>query len=107
MWNIVEVSPDSTLSKSELQQILHAVEELYFFRRYDEGVTFLQRVFAAGDASTLGLDKSIGKTLKVYEKRCMEKMRQEEAVESVVLHGDVANLSEAQGELEDGRTGAR
>ncbi len=59
------------MPKSEAQQILHAVEELYFFRRYDEAVWFMGRV---SDGLENGLPEDVRDLLRVYEAKCREKM---------------------------------
>lgn len=50
---------------------MHAVEELYFFRKYDEAVTFVAKVFDGGEE---GIDGDFQALLKTYEKKCLEKL---------------------------------
>lgn len=59
------------VAKQEAQELLHAVEELYFFRKYDEAVTFLAKVFDGGEE---GIDGDFQIVLKTYEKKCLEKL---------------------------------
>lgn len=64
------------VSKQESQELLHAVEELYFYKRYDEAVAFIGRVFdGARDAD--GLDGDVKEVLRTYEKKCMMKLGSE------------------------------
>lgn len=50
--------------------MLHAVEELYFFGRFNEAVDFLGRV--QEDAEGLGDEAK--QTLEGYERRCKERL---------------------------------
>ncbi|ROV99602.1 hypothetical protein VPNG_07715 [Cytospora leucostoma] len=61
------------LSKQEAQELLHAVEELYFYRRYDEAVAFVGRVFE-GDGAGEGLERDVRDLLKTYEQKCQGKL---------------------------------
>lgn len=61
------------VSKQEGQELLHAVEELYFYKRFDEAVVFIGRVFeGAPDAG--GLDGEVRDLLRAYERRCTVKL---------------------------------
>lgn len=61
------------VSKQEGQELLHAVEELYFYRRYGEAVAFIGRVFeGAGEA--VGVDRDVRYLLGAYERKCLAKM---------------------------------
>jgi hypothetical protein len=53
--------------------VLHAVEELYFFRRYQEGAEFARRVLEGEDGESGGLDEDTRKLLSYYEGRCAQK----------------------------------
>jgi len=83
------------VSKPQAQALLHAVEELYFLRRYAEGADFVRRVFGDGgdqdengdEAESQGgqeeeqqqrprLDEDTRKTLRYYQKRCEERSRE-------------------------------
>jgi len=57
------------VSKPEAQELLHAVEELYFIGRFSEGAKL------AGEAlvGETGLDNDTRKTLGYYEQRCTAK----------------------------------
>ncbi|RYP65902.1 hypothetical protein DL769_006188 [Monosporascus sp. CRB-8-3] len=61
------------VSKPKAQALLHAVEELYFFRRYAEGAAFVRRVLNDGDGGGPGLDDDTRDLLRYYEKKCVEK----------------------------------
>lgn len=70
------------MSKPEAQALLHAVEELYFFRRWEEGARFVRAVLdvegegsASGNGAS-GLDDDTRKLLRYYEKKCNEKAKQ-------------------------------
>ncbi|KAK3307952.1 uncharacterized protein B0T15DRAFT_523110 [Chaetomium strumarium] len=81
-------SSGAQLSKPEAQALLHATEELYFFRRYAEAAAFLQEVFAATDvvAAAEGEDKAEqrlidGETawlLQDYQRRCLARLSSDE-----------------------------
>ena len=63
-----------SVNKPEAQQLLHAVEELYFFRRYNEAVQFLQRVFSEEGKGEVYLDEEVQKLLRHYESRCSARL---------------------------------
>ncbi|KAB5577504.1 hypothetical protein GE09DRAFT_520653 [Coniochaeta sp. 2T2.1] len=64
-------------TKSACQEVVHAVEELYFFRRYEEALGFIRRVLGTEDEG--GLDRDSTELMKYYEGRCEERIRQKEA----------------------------
>src|SRR3954468_12405538 len=59
--------------KHEGQELLHAVEELYFFRRFEEAVSFVGKVFE-GEGGGDGLDTDVRDTLRTYERKCLGKL---------------------------------
>ncbi|KAM7203761.1 hypothetical protein V8F33_002076 [Rhypophila sp. PSN 637] len=61
------------VAKPEAQEILHAVEELYFFRRYTDGLDFTQRVLGDDDSSC-PLDDETKSLLKYYGERCKQRI---------------------------------
>ena len=61
-----------TVSKPEAQEILYAVEELYFFERFGEALAFVQRVL--GDQRTGCLDQDIRTTLEVYKAKLARRL---------------------------------
>lgn len=62
-------------SKFETQALLHAVEELYYFRRFEEGADFARKVLGDEEKaeSKATLDTDTRKLLKHYESRCRER----------------------------------
>ncbi|KAH9906909.1 hypothetical protein F4778DRAFT_723972 [Xylariomycetidae sp. FL2044] len=81
--------PGRPVAKPEAQALLHAVEELYFFRRYEEGARFVRSVLGnneddgegrdvgVGGGSGLGLgllDADTRDLLIYYEGKCLEKL---------------------------------
>ncbi|KAI0012661.1 hypothetical protein F4779DRAFT_614385 [Xylariaceae sp. FL0662B] len=80
IWKTIKLPLGPHVSKPEAQALLHAVEELYFFRRYAEGARFVTAVLgtttaaAAADAdAAAGLDEDTRRLLRYYEKRCNER----------------------------------
>ncbi|PNP43266.1 hypothetical protein TGAMA5MH_04723 [Trichoderma gamsii] len=62
-------------NKQHVQEVLHAAEELYFFRRYQEVVDLVSRVLTPeGDKG--GLDEETKQILSMYQSRCRQKMKQ-------------------------------
>ncbi|KAK3351942.1 hypothetical protein B0H65DRAFT_140348 [Neurospora tetraspora] len=66
-------SGQRTINKPEAQEILHAVEELYFFRRYEEAVALIQKIWE--DAGEELFDRDTTGLLRLYETRCGERLR--------------------------------
>ncbi|KAK4240986.1 hypothetical protein C8A03DRAFT_30824 [Achaetomium macrosporum] len=68
------------LSKPEAQALLHATEELYFFRQYGEAAAFLREVFAAAGEEGLErmIDGETARLLRYYQGRCLARLRLEE-----------------------------
>jgi hypothetical protein len=54
------------------QELVHAVEELYFFRRYQEGIDLIQRAFDKGGADVF--DNDSRQLLESYKTKCEQKM---------------------------------
>ncbi|KAI1370193.1 hypothetical protein F4677DRAFT_451632 [Hypoxylon crocopeplum] len=79
IWKTIKLplGPDR-IPKLEAQALLHAVEELYFFRRYAEGAQFVKAVLDGGEDGdgdgAPGLDDDTRNTLRYYEKKCSEKV---------------------------------
>lgn len=62
-------------NKQHVQELLHAAEELYFFRRYQEVVDLVSRILTPeGDKG--GLDEETRQILSMYQSRCRQKMKQ-------------------------------
>ncbi|KAF4837233.1 hypothetical protein CGCTS75_v001406 [Colletotrichum tropicale] len=72
VWKTIELPlTPGPASKPVLQELLHAVEELYFFRRYEEGAAFVRRVL---DGSEAALDRDTKDMLSRYEAKCRSRM---------------------------------
>lgn len=91
IWRTINLPLDpgagAAVTKPEAQALLHAVEELYFFRRYGEGAAFVRRVLngdgdgdgdRSGDGAAPGLDEDTRKMLRYYETRCVQRQREAE-----------------------------
>lgn len=61
------------VSKPEAQELLHAVEELYFYRRFEEAAAFVGRVFE-GEGGASGLDGEVADVLRSYERKCLVRL---------------------------------
>ncbi|KHN96587.1 uncharacterized protein MAM_05530 [Metarhizium album ARSEF 1941] len=59
-------------NKMRTQELVHAVEELYFFRRYQEGVDLIARALENGGAEAL--DNDSRRLLESYEIKCRQRM---------------------------------
>jgi hypothetical protein len=59
--------------KNQIQDVLYAAEELYFFRRYSEAKHFLQKVLIEGDGQSDGLDEETRALLGRFLRKCEEK----------------------------------
>ncbi|KAH6686951.1 hypothetical protein F5X68DRAFT_276198 [Plectosphaerella plurivora] len=75
IWKTVKLPLEGSASKPQAQELLHAIEELYFFRRYDEGAKFARRVL---DTSSGALDDEHRSVVVLYEEKCLKRMRQTE-----------------------------
>ncbi|KAI0182372.1 hypothetical protein EV127DRAFT_449698 [Xylaria flabelliformis] len=73
IWKTVQLPLSPQVSKPEVQTLLHAVEELYFFRRFSEGAQFARSVID-DDSGAGKLDEDTLKTLLYYEKKCRDKI---------------------------------
>ncbi|KAI1146481.1 hypothetical protein F4825DRAFT_193552 [Nemania diffusa] len=73
IWKTVRLPLGPQVSKPEAQTLLHAVEELYFFRRFPEGAR-LARSVIDDDVGVGKLDGDTLKTLLYYEKKCSDKI---------------------------------
>ena len=67
LWKTLQLPIDNP-SKPESQSILHAIEELYFFRRYEEALKII------GDALKGELIEEFRKSLEDYKIRCQAKV---------------------------------
>ncbi|KAL7810331.1 hypothetical protein V8C44DRAFT_332971 [Trichoderma aethiopicum] len=67
------LAPDA--NKQHVQEVVHAAEELYFFRRYQDVIDLVSRVLALeGDKG--GLDDESKQLLSMYQSRCRQKLKQ-------------------------------
>ncbi|KAL6702280.1 hypothetical protein J3F84DRAFT_28778 [Trichoderma pleuroticola] len=67
------LGPDA--NKQHVQEVIHAAEELYFFRRYQQVVDLVSKVLhLEGDKG--GLDEESRELLSMYQSRCRQKMKQ-------------------------------
>ncbi|KAK1247495.1 hypothetical protein MKX07_002404 [Trichoderma sp. CBMAI-0711] len=67
------LAPDA--NKQHVQEVIHAAEELYFFRRYQDVIDLVSRVLALeGDKG--GLDDESKQLLSMYQSRCRQKSKQ-------------------------------
>ncbi|KAG8169012.1 hypothetical protein KVR01_001761 [Diaporthe batatas] len=74
IWKSVDVPlGPRKVPKHEAQELLHAVEELYFFRRFEEAVSLVAKIFE-GEGGGDGLDGDVRSLLTTYEKKCNEKL---------------------------------
>lgn len=74
IWKSVDVPlGPRRVPKHEGQELLHAVEELYFFRRFEEAVSLVGRMFE-GEGGGDGLDGDVRDLLRTYERKCNEKL---------------------------------
>ncbi|KAK8071456.1 hypothetical protein PG997_011659 [Apiospora hydei] len=76
IWKTIKLPLAPKPKKHETQELLHAVEELYFFRRFEEGAAFARRALCEGQEeakSEATLDADTRRLLKHYESRCRER----------------------------------
>ncbi|KAL6864064.1 hypothetical protein J3F83DRAFT_187109 [Trichoderma novae-zelandiae] len=67
------LGPDA--NKQHVQEVIHAAEELYFFRRYQHVIDLVSKVLAIqGDKG--GLDEESRQLLSMYQSRCRQKLKQ-------------------------------
>lgn len=77
IWKSIQIPlGQPKVSKQEGQELLHAVEELYFYRRFDEAVALIRRIFE-GAHDVTGLDGDVKDVLRLYERKCTAKLGQE------------------------------
>ncbi|UNI20867.1 hypothetical protein JDV02_006916 [Purpureocillium takamizusanense] len=58
--------------KMALQQVVHAIEELYYFRRYQEALDFIKTL--TDDGSQRAFDQDTRNLVDNYEARCYRKL---------------------------------
>ncbi|KAJ6780611.1 hypothetical protein PWT90_03495 [Aphanocladium album] len=74
IYKHIQLPLPSSASKMDIQEVLHAVEELYFFRRYQEAVDFSGEILQ-GDSRGV-LDAESLQLLEKYEVKCKAKLAQ-------------------------------
>ncbi|PHH62969.1 hypothetical protein CDD81_6394 [Ophiocordyceps australis] len=57
-------------NKQQLQDLLHAVEELYFFRQFDHALTFIDTIWS--DVN-IHVDADSTRLLQLYQQKCKHK----------------------------------
>lgn len=60
--------------KPQIQEVIYAAEELYFFRRFAEAVDFLSKVLSQGDDRSEAFDNETRALLTVYKQKCEAKL---------------------------------
>ncbi|EJT80662.1 hypothetical protein GGTG_00656 [Gaeumannomyces tritici R3-111a-1] len=90
LWKTIKLPlGQAAVPKLEAQDLLHAAEELYFYRRYAEAADFARDVLA-GDPG--GLDQDTKAMLALYRARCLQKQkRKEKKEENEVAAGSSAS----------------
>ncbi|KAK7947120.1 uncharacterized protein PG986_011441 [Apiospora aurea] len=78
IWKTIKLPLAPKPKKHETQELLHAVEELYFFRRFEEGAAFARRALGEAEQEEEAkreatLDADTRRLLKHYESRCRER----------------------------------
>ncbi|KAK2593881.1 hypothetical protein QQS21_008401 [Conoideocrella luteorostrata] len=60
------------INKMRTQEVIHAVEELYFHRRYQDGVDLVNRAF--GNCGAEAIDNDSRQLLETYREKCQQKV---------------------------------
>ena len=68
LWKTLKLPVDNP-SKPESQTILHAIEELYFFKRYEEALKITEEALKGE------LIRDFRKTLEDYKMSCLKKIQ--------------------------------
>ncbi|KAH7011459.1 hypothetical protein EDB80DRAFT_390576 [Ilyonectria destructans] len=63
------IGPDA--SKQHLQEVIHAIEELYFFRHYEHAMGFISDVLSGSES----LDADTQQLLATYQDKCQKKLK--------------------------------
>ncbi|KAJ3475131.1 hypothetical protein NLG97_g9562 [Lecanicillium saksenae] len=74
IYKHIQLPLPSSASKMDIQEVLHAVEELYFFRRFQEAVDFTVQVLQGESRGVLDADSL--QLLEKYQVRCKAKLAQ-------------------------------
>lgn len=73
IWRSISLPLPAVVSKPDAQVVLHAVEELYYLRRYREAVDFIHEALGPEGRSDV-LDGDVRGTLVHYEGLCVRKL---------------------------------
>ncbi|KAH7325818.1 hypothetical protein B0I35DRAFT_474552 [Stachybotrys elegans] len=68
------LSDDS--KKAQIQEVMHAVEELYFFRRYQDAIDLVNKVLDPDQGGMV--DDALRDTLTLYQSRCRQRLAAQE-----------------------------
>lgn len=60
-------------NKLHIQEVIHAAEELYFFKRFNEAIDFIDAVLSG--ESKAALDADTITLLTKYDAKCKEKLK--------------------------------
>ncbi|KAM3532300.1 hypothetical protein NHJ13051_000286 [Beauveria bassiana] len=71
IYKHIKLPLQSGASNLDIQEVLHAVEELYFFRRYNEAIDFAAQVLQG--ESRAALDSDSLQLLEKYDAKCKAK----------------------------------
>lgn len=55
----------------DIQELIHAVEELYFFRKYEQAEKLVNNALAGSH----GIDRDSNQLLSTYRQRCQTKLK--------------------------------
>ena len=72
LYKSMQLPITSNTSKMALQALVHAVEELYFLKRYQDTLDFILKSYQDGGKEAL--DKDSIRILELCEARCREKL---------------------------------
>jgi hypothetical protein len=72
IWKTIKIPLGPQVTKQDAQAVLHAVEELYFAKRYQEGAELARKLLDDEDERS-GLDEDTRTLLRYYEGKCAQK----------------------------------
>ncbi|KAI0134328.1 hypothetical protein BJ170DRAFT_195017 [Xylariales sp. AK1849] len=74
IWKTTKSPLGEKATKQEAQALLHAVEELYFFKMYHEGAAFVMTVLGGDHEGAL--DRDVRNLLEYYQVKCSQRAAQ-------------------------------
>ncbi|KAK4191490.1 hypothetical protein QBC35DRAFT_487352 [Podospora australis] len=80
IWTKFTFNTKTPFTKPEREELMHAVEELYFFHRYAEAVHILDKIFE--DDGEERLDRETKSTLRHYQVKCLARLEKQAAATS-------------------------